>query len=78
MSSNLERVKKVVSQQLEVDVNTIQLISYLVDDLGADSLDNVELILALEEEFNIEINESEADKFFQIKSVLAYLQSKGQ
>jgi len=76
MDSMLARVKKVVSQQLDINENIIQLDSYLIDDLGADSLDNVELILALEEEFDTEIDEAQAGRFFQVKNVLAYLESQ--
>jgi len=71
-----ERVKKVISEHLEIDVGVISQESFLVDDLGADSLTNVELVLALEEEFDISINEWDADKFFQFKNVLYYIEEQ--
>jgi len=71
-----ERVKKVISEHLEIDVGVISRESYLVDDLGADSLTNVELVLALEEEFDMSINEWDADKFFQFKNVLSFIKEQ--
>ena len=61
-----ERVKKIVSDQLGKDVEEIQSDSSFVDDLGADSLDTVELVMALEEEFDLEIADEDAEKFQQL------------
>ena len=59
MSTIEDRVKKVVAEQLGCDVESIKLDSSFVDDLGADSLDTVELVMALEEEFDIFFNQEE-------------------
>lgn len=62
----LERVVKVISGQLDVDVNEIQPEMNIVDDLGADSLDLVEVVMALEEEFDIEISDEDAARIMTV------------
>ncbi|KOA20546.1 acyl carrier protein [Clostridium homopropionicum DSM 5847] len=69
------RVKKIIADQLGLDENTIKLDSLFVDDLGADSLDVVELIMALEEEFDIEIPDEEAEKVTKVGDVVEYISS---
>ena len=69
----LERLKKVIVEQLGVDENEITLESSFVDDLGADSLDVVELIMALEEEFNVEIPDEDAEKIVTVGDALDYI-----
>ena len=69
----LERLKKVIVEQLGVDENEITLDSSFVDDLGADSLDVVELIMALEEEFNVEIPYEDAEKIVTVGDALDYI-----
>ncbi len=69
----LERLKKVIVEQLGVDENEITLDSSFVDDLGADSLDVVELIMALEEEFNVEIPDEDAEKIVTVGDALDYI-----
>lgn len=69
------RVKKIIADQLGLDENTIKLDSLFVDDLGADSLDVVELIMALEEEFDIEIPDEEAEKVTKVGDVVEYINS---
>ena len=73
MSNVLERVKKVIVEQLGVDESEITLESSFVDDLGADSLDVVELIMALEEEFNVEIPDEDAEKIVTVGDALDYI-----
>ena len=71
---NIEnRVTEIVAKQLDVPATQITLDSSFVDDLGADSLDTVELVMALEEEFNIEIPDEEAFKLQSIEDVVNYI-----
>ena len=69
----LDKIKKIVVEQLGVEEEEITLESSFIDDLGADSLDIVELIMALEEEFDLEIPDSEAEKFLQWEMLLTTL-----
>ena len=68
--STLERVKKVVVDQLSVDENLVTPQASFTNDLGADSLDTVELVMAFEEEFGCEIPDEEAEKLLQYKMQL--------
>ena len=70
-----ERVKKIVSDQLGKDVEEIQSDSSFVDDLGADSLDTVELVMALEEEFETEIPDEDAEKITSVQEAIDYVNS---
>ena len=71
---NLEqRVKKVVAEQLGVNESEIKNESSFVDDLGADSLDTVELVMALEEEFECEIPDEEAEKITSVQQAIDYV-----
>ncbi|PSM52276.1 acyl carrier protein [Campylobacter blaseri] len=69
-----EDVKEVVVEQLNVSPEAIKLESKIVEDLGADSLDVVELIMALEEKFEVEIPDSDAEKLISIKDVVDYIE----
>lgn len=69
-------VKAVIVEQLSVNENEVKLESRFVDDLGADSLDVVELVMALEEKFEIEIPDEEAEKIATVKDVVDYIESK--
>ena len=71
--STFERVKKIVKEQLGVEEDEIQMSSTFVDDLGADSLDIVELIMAFEEEFSIEIPDEQAEKIKTVEDVVKYI-----
>ena len=71
--STLSRVKKILKEQLGVEEDEIQMSSTFVDDLGADSLDIVELIMAFEEEFNIEIPDEKAEKIRTVGDVVKYI-----
>ena len=73
MSSVEERVKKIVIEQLGVKDNTISNSASFVDDLGADSLDTVELVMALEEEFETEIPDEAAEKITTVQQAIDYI-----
>ncbi len=70
-----ERVKKLIAEELDVNEEEVTLEAKLDDDLGADSLDAVELIMAIEDEFDIEINDEEAQKFKTVKQIVDYIES---
>ena len=71
----LEKVKDVIVEQLGVEDDTIKLDTSFIDDLGADSLDIVELIMALEEEFDMQIPDSEAEKISTVNDVVEYIKN---
>ena len=73
MSSIEERVKKIVAEQLGVKEDEIQISASFVEDLGADSLDTVELVMALEEEFETEIPDDEAEKITTVQLAIDYV-----
>ena len=68
-----QRVKKIVAEQLGVNESEIKTESSFVDDLGADSLDTVELVMALEEEFECEIPEDQAEKITTVQQAVDYI-----
>ena len=68
-----QRVKKIVAEQLGVNESEIKIESSFVDDLGADSLDTVELVMALEEEFECEIPDEEAEKITTVQQPIDYV-----
>ena len=72
-----QRVKKIIAEQLGVNEGEIKIESSFVDDLGADSLDTVELVMALEEEFGIEIPDEDAEKITTVQNAVDYA-SKNQ
>ncbi len=74
MNSIEERVTDIVVEQLGLDRDKVQPESKFVDDLGADSLDTVELVMALEEEFEIEIPDEEAEKITTLREAIAYVE----
>ena len=73
MSSVEERVAKIVVEQLGVKEDEVKSEASFVDDLGADSLDTVELVMALEEEFNTEIPDDEAEKITTVQLAIDYI-----
>ena len=73
MSSIEERVKKIVAEQLGVKEDEVKNEASFVEDLGADSLDTVELVMALEEEFETEIPEEEAEKITTVQLAIDYI-----
>ena len=74
MSDISERVKKIVVEHLGVEADKVTEPASFVDDLGADSLDTVELVMAFEEEFNIEIPDEIAEKITTIKDAIAHIE----
>jgi len=75
MSSIEQRVKKIVAEQLGVNESEVSNTASFVDDLGADSLDTVELVMALEEEFETEIPDEEAEKITTVQLAIDYINS---
>jgi acyl carrier protein len=71
-----EKVKKIVAEQLSVEADTITPQSNFANDLGADSLDTVELVMALEEEFDIEIPDESAEKITTVQEAVDYINDK--
>ena len=70
----LEKVREIIANQLNVDAATITLETHLVDDLGADSLDAVDLIMAIEDEYGIEIPDEDAEKFQTVGDLVRYVE----
>ena len=71
--SGEERGKGIVAEQLSISADEIKNESSFIDDLGADSLDTVELVMALEEEFDIEISDDEAENISTVQSAIDYI-----
>ncbi len=71
-----ERVKKIIAEQLGVEEDEVTPEASFVEDLGADSLDTVELVMALEEEFTIEIPDEDAEKILTVGKALDYIKEK--
>jgi len=69
-----ERVKSIIVEQLGVDADEVTLDASFVEDLGADSLDTVELIMAIEEEFGLEISDEDAEKIRKVRDAVDYIQ----
>jgi acyl carrier protein len=69
-----DRVKKIIVDQLGVEEDLVTIEAHFVDDLGADSLDTVELVMALEEEFGIEIPDEDAEKITRVKEAVDYIE----
>ena len=75
MSDSIEqKVKDIVVEQLNVTPDQVSADSKFIDDLGADSLDTVELVMAFEEEFDIEVPDEEAEKLTAVSDVIAYIE----
>ncbi len=71
-----EKIKNIIAEQLGVRLDVVIPEARLVDDLGADELDKVELIMALEEEFGLEITDEDAEKFTTVAEVVKYIEEK--
>ncbi len=75
MASVEEKVKHIIVEQLGVDEDEVKPDASFVDDLGADSLDVVELVMALEEEFGMEISDEDAEKLSPVREAIQYIES---
>ncbi len=71
-----DKVKEIIAKQLGVDIEKVILESSFVEDLGADSLDTVELVMAFEEAFNIEIPDDDAEKILKVQDAITYIEDK--
>ena len=69
-----EKVKKIIAEKLSVDLEEVVPEASFVDDLGADSLDQVELIMAMEEEFDVSIPDEDAEKIVTVKDAIEYIE----
>jgi acyl carrier protein len=76
MAVDFEKIKKIIIDQLGVDESEVTMEASFVDDLGADSLDTVELVMALEEEFGIEIPDEDAEKMITVGDAIKYIEAK--
>ena len=75
MASVEEKVKHIIVEQLGVDEDEVKPDASFVDDLGADSLDVVELVMALEEEFGMEISDEDAEKLSTVREAIQYIET---
>jgi acyl carrier protein len=73
MADLVERIKKIICEQLDVAEEDVVPTASFVDDLGADSLDQVELIMAMEEEFNVSITDEDAEKIVTVQNAIDYV-----
>jgi len=78
MASVEEKVKHIIVEQLGVDEEEVKAEASFVDDLGADSLDVVELVMALEEEFGLEISDEDAEKLRTVKQAIEYIETNAK
>ncbi|NJK35347.1 MAG: acyl carrier protein [Oscillatoriales cyanobacterium SM2_2_1] len=76
MSDTLKDVQEIVASQLGADINTVKPEASFANDLGADSLDTVELVMALEEKFEIEIPDEDAEKIATVQDAVNYINAK--
>ena len=76
MSEHYDKIKEIIMDKLAVEENKITMEAKFIDDLGADSLDTVELIMQFEEEFGIEIPDEEAENLTSVGSAVEYIQTK--
>ncbi len=70
-----DKVRKIIAEKLSVDLDEVVPDASFVDDLGADSLDLVELIMSMEEEFDIDISDEDAEQLVSVKDAIAYINS---
>lgn len=70
------KVKDIIAKQLGVDIDKVTTEASFIDDLGADSLDTVELVMAFEEAFNVEIPDEDAEKILKVQDAIKYIEDK--
>jgi len=75
-TNTLEKVKEIIVDKLAIDLKSITTDAKFIDDLGADSLDTVELIMQFEEDFDIEIPDEDAEKILSVKQAVDYINTK--
>ncbi|MFD1426593.1 acyl carrier protein [Kroppenstedtia sanguinis] len=76
MADTLDQVKRIIVDRLGVDASEVTLEASIKDDLGADSLDVMDMILELEDEFSMEISDEEAEKINTVKDIVTYIESR--
>ena len=76
--SSEKKIRQIIAEQLGLGEDEVKLEASLVDDLGADSLDIVELVMAMEEEFEMEIPDEDAEKIVTVKDILDYVKKRTQ
>jgi len=76
MAVEFEKVKSIIVKQLNIDEENVTKDASFVEDLGADSIDTVELIMAFEVEFNIEISEEDAERLLTVDDVIKYIEAR--
>ena len=74
--ADFEKIKSIIVEQLQVDESEVTPEAHFIDDLGADSLDTVELVMALEEEYGIEISDEDAEKILKVQDAIKYIDEK--
>jgi len=74
----LERIKRILVDQLDVDEGDVSLESSIIDDLGADSLDVVDMVMSLEEEFDVEIPDDEIETIKTVGDIVKFIEAKGE
>jgi acyl carrier protein len=74
----LEKIKEIIAEELGIEADEVKAESDLTDDLGADSLDAIELIMAIEEEFDVDIPDGEATKIKSVQDIISYLEAQGK
>ena len=72
----IDRIKKIIIDQLGIEEGKISIESSFIDDLGADSLDTIELVMVLEDKFGIEISDEDTEKILAVSDVVKYIESK--
>lgn len=78
LMSSEKKIKQIIAEQLGLNEDEVKFEASLVDDLGADSLDIVELVMAMEEEFEMEIPDEDAEKIVTVKDILDYVKKRTQ
>ena len=78
MAYSEEKAKEIIAKELEVSMDQLTPDAKFIEDLGADSLDTVELVMAFEEEFGIEIPDEDAEKITRVKEAIEYIESHGK
>jgi len=77
MAESLQKVTDIIVEQLGVNADQVKPEAKLIEDLGADSLDAVELVMAIEEEFSLEVPDEEAEKLQSVGDILSYIENNG-